>query len=159
MPRVVRAARRPKSPNHKRRAGSPVDLHDLPADDLPPGSAHGKMRRAPKGTISGILRQIAREAPELYRDSLVGVLKSRDYRAIVSVNQLAASYLDGKPIERVQVESTGRLFVLSAGARVDVGHPDTFAPRITPQIAESEGLRETPLSLSPENTKDSGEVR
>ena len=70
----------------------------------------------PRGTVAGLFRHLAETKPQLYRSAIERGLKAGGARSYPFV-ALGAAYLDGKPIERVQVQVDARmLFVPAAGA-------------------------------------------
>jgi hypothetical protein len=74
------------------------------------GRPKGRRNKLPSGTIKGIFTWLAQEEPELYRNAIERGLRAPEAKSFPFV-QLAGAYLDGKPVERVQVDGTSHLFV------------------------------------------------
>ena len=87
------------------------------------GRPPGRRNRLPGGSIRAMCKWLAEERPELYRDAIVRGLRAREARSFPFV-QLAAHYLDGKPIERVQVVADARMLFVPTGSAPDLGDDD-----------------------------------
>jgi len=83
------------------------------------GRPRGARNKLPSGTIKGIFNWLADEQPELYQKAIVRALKAPHGRSVPML-ALAAAYIDGRPVERVQMETTTRLFV-PGGSMPDMG--------------------------------------
>ena len=78
--------------------------HGLPVPDIP------------RGTVAGIFRHLAQHEPELYVDAIRRGIKTGGAKSYPFV-ALGAAYLDGRPIERIQLQADARmLFVPASGA-------------------------------------------
>jgi len=84
------------------------------------GRPRGRRNKLPSGTIKGIFNWLAQEEPELYRNAIERGLRAAEAKSFPFV-QLAGAYIDGKPVERVQVTGAAHLFVSS---RPDFGASD-----------------------------------
>jgi len=69
-------------------------------------------------SVRGAFLHLADVAPELFEQAILKGLKAKPPRSFPYV-QLAAYYLDGKPVERVMLQGTTRMLFLPGGARVD----------------------------------------
>ena len=74
------------------------------------GRPRGRKNKLPSGSIRSIFRWLADERPELYQEAIVRALKAPQAKSVPIV-ALAAAYVDGRPVERVQVDGTSHLFV------------------------------------------------
>ena len=84
------------------------------------GRPRGARHTLPSGTIKGIFNWLAQEEPELYRNAIERGLRAPEAKSFPFV-QLAAHYLDGKPIERIAIQADARL--LFVARRPDLGDP------------------------------------
>ena len=82
------------------------------------GRPRGRKNKLPSGSIRSIFRWLAEVRPELYQAEIERALKAPQARSVPIV-ALAAAYVDGRPLERVQMENTTRLFV--PGKMPDMG--------------------------------------
>ena len=87
------------------------------------GRPKGRKNKLPSGSIRAMCKWLAEERPELYRDAIVRGLRAREARSFPFV-QLAAHYLDGKPVERLLVQADTRLLFLPTGSAPDLGDED-----------------------------------
>jgi hypothetical protein len=89
--------------------------------------------------VRAAFQHLANVAPECFEQAILKGLKAKPPRSFPYV-QLAAFYLDGKPVERVTLQALTRLLFLPVGAHVDQG--GTPAPalsaRRTPPSADAE---------------------
>jgi hypothetical protein len=90
-------------------------------------------------SVRGAFLHLADVAPELFEQAILKGLKAKPPRSFPYV-QLAAYYLDGKPVERVMLQGTTRMLFLPGGARVDQGGtpPPALPARRTPSSADEE---------------------
>jgi hypothetical protein len=92
------------------------------------GRPKGRKNKAP-GSIRAALVQLAAEEPELLARAIRKGLAGNPAKAFPFV-QLAAYYLDGKPVQRLQVDQQSRMLFLPGGSRPDLGasldDPDTI---------------------------------
>ncbi len=84
------------------------------------GRPKGRQNKLPSGSIKGIFHYLAETSPELYEEAIKRSLRAREAKSVPMV-ALAAAYIDGRPVERVQVESTTRLLFVPGGAGPEVG--------------------------------------
>lgn len=71
-------------------------------------------------SVRGAFLHLADVAPELFEQAIRKDLMAKPPRSFPYI-QLAAYYLDGKPVERVMLQGTTRMLFLSAAADVDLG--------------------------------------
>jgi len=83
------------------------------------GRPKGAKNRTP-GSIRAALAQLATEEPKLIEAAIRRGLQAKDGRAFPFV-QLAAYYLDGKPVQRLQVDQQSRMLFLPGGRTPDLG--------------------------------------
>ncbi len=86
------------------------------------GRKKGSKNRTP-GSVRALLEHLAAEKPELYEKAIKRGLAAGGARSYPFV-ALAASYIDGKPVERVAVVPAQRLFVVPMGSTPDLGDDD-----------------------------------
>jgi hypothetical protein len=84
------------------------------------GRPKGRRNKLPGGSIRSIFRWLADERPELYQEAIVRALRAPQAKSVPMV-ALAAAYVDGRPVERVQMESTTRMLFLPGGSAPDLG--------------------------------------
>lgn len=85
---------RPQNKNLKRTAGP----------GRPKGS-RDKIPRSFRASVAQLYRDLADEQPELYRDAIERGLRSEPPKSFPYL-QLAASYIDGKPRDHIDVDLT-----------------------------------------------------
>jgi len=93
-------------------------------------------------SVRAAFQHLADVAPELFERAIRKGLKAKPPPSFPYV-QLAAFYLDGKPVERVTPQGTMRLLFLPVGALVDQGG--------TPAPALPAGRRRRPMKSRPAN--------
>ena len=86
------------------------------------GRPRGAKNKLPGGSIRATCQWLANERPELLHDAIMRGLAAGPPKSFPYV-QLAAYYLDGKPVERVQVNQTSRMLFLPGGSRPGLGDP------------------------------------
>jgi hypothetical protein len=84
------------------------------------GRPKGAKNKLPSGSVRSIFRWLAEERPELYEAAIRRALKAPQAKSVPAL-ALAAAYVDGRPVERVQMQSTTRMLFLPGGSRPDVG--------------------------------------
>jgi hypothetical protein len=84
------------------------------------GRPKGAKNKLPGGSVRAMCKWLSEEQPELFRDAIVRGLKAREARSFPFV-QLAAHYIDGKPVERVQVQTADRLVFVPGGSTPELG--------------------------------------
>ena len=70
------------------------------------GRPKGRKNKLPADSIRAMCKWLAEERPEVYRDAILRGLRAREAKSFPFV-QLAAYYLDGKPVERLLVQADG----------------------------------------------------
>jgi len=87
------------------------------------GRPRGRRNKLPGGSVRATCQWLANERPELLHDAIVRGLAAGPPKSFPYV-QLAAYYLDGKPVERVMLQGTTRMLFLPGGSRPDFGRSD-----------------------------------
>jgi hypothetical protein len=75
----------------------------------------------PRGSVKKIIEHLADQRPQTIGKALARGLAAPPPRSFPYI-QLAAHYLDGKPVERIEVRSDSRLLFI--GARPLIGQPE-----------------------------------
>jgi hypothetical protein len=97
-------------------------------------------RNVVPSSVRGAFLLLADVAPELFEQAIRKGLAAKPPRSFPYV-QLAAYYLDGKPVERVTLQSTTRLLFLPLGTQVDL---DGASPPALPAHQTSSPADEEP---------------
>jgi len=84
------------------------------------GRPKGRRNKLPSGSIKGIFHYLAETSPELYEEAIKRALRAREAKSVPMV-ALAAAYVDGRPVERLQVDGTARMLFVPGGVRPELG--------------------------------------
>lgn len=87
---------------------------------ISPGHQPKRPQLYPRGTIKGVIEYIANDCPQVVGRAFRKGLNSPPPRSFPYL-QLAAYYLDGKPVERIQVQTDTRM--LFVGSMPSFGLP------------------------------------
>ena len=86
------------------------------------GRPKGSRNKAPS-SVRALLERLAADKPQLYERAILRGLAAGGARSYPFV-ALAAAYLDGKPVERVQVVADARMLFVPMGSTPDLGDED-----------------------------------